>query len=265
MEAVVVDRDGPVCRVSLNRPEKLNALNEAVRSGLHAAFTELADSPDVKVVVLGGRGRAFTAGADLARRADGPGEEPHGDGPSWATRRHAFGSWQRLLDLIERVPQVTVARLHGHCVGGGVLLAAACDIRVADDTLSARIPELAIGIPLTWNGVPRLAREIGLPMTRDLVMTGRTMGAAEAKACGFVQRLAGTGELDAAVDEVVEELLGMPAGPLAMTKALTSALGRQMAGEVGWADPDLLMWSPTEAESTQAAVDYVSRRLRKAP
>src|SRR5207249_179800 len=120
----------------------------------------------------------------------------------------------------------TLARLHVHCIGGAALLASACDLRIGDTTLVVRIPELAIGIPLTWNGVPRLAREIGLPLARDLVMTGRTMEAPEAKQAGFVQRLVPEGELDAAVETAVAELLAMPAAPLAITRSMFGAIGR---------------------------------------
>jgi enoyl-CoA hydratase/carnithine racemase len=249
-DVVVVERGERVWRVRLNRPDKLNALNDDVRAGLHDAFAALADEPDVAVVVLSGDGRAFSAGADLVGAAAPP------SSPSWAARRHAVGGWQRLLQLMERVPQVTVASVHGHCIGGAALLAAACDLRIAADTLSVRIPELAIGIPLTWEGIPRLAREIGLPLARDLVMTGRSLEAAEAQSCGFVQRLVPAADLAAATDSLVAELLAMPAGPLALTRGMFGALGRERLSPAGWADADILAWSFTEDEGRAAARDY---------
>lgn len=255
MTGVAVERDGRVWWLTLDRPDKLNALNDDVRQALDAAFTELSDAPEVSVVVLRGAGRSFSAGADL----DAPGG---GSGGSWAARRHGSGAWQRTLDALEALPQVTVASLHGHCIGGAALLAASCDLRVADATLEVRIPELALGIPLTWAGVPRLAREVGLPLARDLVLTGRVLDAADALACGFVQRLAPDGALADLTTRVVDELLAMPAGPLAVTKALTSALGRERTLVAGWADADLLAWSLGEAESRAAGADYrkTSRR-----
>ena len=254
----VVERDvsGAVCRIRLNRPDNLNALNDDVRAALMEAYAEMADSPAVKVVVLEGAGRAFSAGADLR----GPVVPESAD--DWASRRHAFGAWNRLLDLMDSVPQVTVARLHGHVVGGAALLAVTCDLRIASEDVQIRIPELAIGIPLTWGGVPRLVREIGLPLARDLVLTGRTMGGQEAKACGFVQRLVPTSALEAAADNLVEELLAMPAGPLAISRAMFNAIGRERAGAAGWADADLLWWSGREPEGQAAAADYVNRRLK---
>jgi enoyl-CoA hydratase/carnithine racemase len=225
-----------VCRIPLERPHKLNALDDATRGGLHAALRDVAERDDIRVVVLAGAGRAFSAGADLAERVELP--------PDPLARRRASGRWQRLLEDLERLPQVTVARLQSHVIGGAALLAAACDLRVAADDLSVAIPEVAIGIPLTWAGLPRLVREIGLPRTRELVMTGRRLGAAEAQAWGYVHRVVPAAELDGAVDSLVAELLAQPAPALAMTVDALRALGRALsAPETAWADPDLLRWS----------------------
>jgi enoyl-CoA hydratase/carnithine racemase len=170
-----------------------------------------------------------------------------------------MGAWQRLLDLLERIPQVTVASIHGHCIGGAVLLAVACDIRIAADDIRVRIPELAIGIPLTWGGIPRLARELGLPLARDLVMTGRVLDGPAGLAAGFVQRLVPAGDLEQATKGIVAELLAMPPAPLAMARAAFSALSRERLGAGAWADPDLLSWSITEEESRAAAGAYIQK------
>jgi enoyl-CoA hydratase/carnithine racemase len=252
-----------VCRIRLSRPEKLNPLGEEARRSLEGLLTAVRDDASVRVVTIEGDGRAFSAGADLGALASGSnGSSPR---PSWAQRRHRSGGWNRVLDLLEQVPQVTVAKLHGHVVGGAVLLAVTCDLRVAADDVSIRIPELALGIPLTWGGVPRLVREIGLPLTRDLVLTGRVMGGEEAKACGFAQRLVPRARLDEEMASVVSQVLGMPAGPTAITRAMFTAISRDLAGPAGWADPDLLLWSTQEPEGRTAAEQYVSRLRRPEP
>lgn len=249
MAVVNVTVEGATCRLQLNRPAKLNALNQEVHAELNAALGDLTERPAVRVVVVSGEGRAFSAGADL----EGGAIESAGAKLSWAERRHHMGSWQRLLDLLERIPQVTVASVHGYCIGGAALLAAACDLRIGAADLKVRIPELAIGIPLTWSGIPRLEREIGLPLARDLVMTGRTLGAEEALAAGFVQRLAPAAELASATESLVAELLAMPPGPLAMTRAAFGAISRHRLGAAAWADPDLLGWSLQDPEQPAAA------------
>ena len=233
--AVRMDVDGAVARVVLDRPEKLNALSDALRRELQAAIDELAARAEVRVVVLSGAGRSFSAGADLNDRVE--------SSPDALVRRRSSGAWHRLLDDLERLPQVTVARLHGHVIGGAFLLAAACDLRIAADDVSLSIPELAIGIPLTWAGLPRLTREIGLPRTRELVMTGRRVGGPEAERWGLVHRLVPLADLDAATDALVAELLAQPPVPLAMTVDGLRALGRATsAADLSWADPDLLRW-----------------------
>jgi enoyl-CoA hydratase/carnithine racemase len=247
-----------VRRITLNRPEKLNALNDDVRHELHAALDAVAEDHDVRVVVLAGAGRCFSAGADLATSVTpGTGKRP------WADRRAAAGGWQRLLARLESLPQVTVASVHSHCVGGAALIAAGCDLRIAADDLAVSIPEVAIGIPLTWEGIPRLVREVGFPMARDLVMTGRRIDAAEAERCGFATRVVAAAELAAATDALVADLVQMPDAPLAMTKAMFGSMSRHALGTAGWADADLIMWSLREPESGEAAADYVSRRLTK--
>lgn len=249
--------DSPVARFTLFRPDKLNALDDNVRRALVSALDELEERPDIRVLVIEGEGRAFSAGADLRATA-----YPKIEG-DWATRRHRTGTWQRVLEQMDRIPQATVARLHGHVVGGAALLAAACDIRVAADDTVVRIPELAIGIPLTWAGIPLLVREIGLPLTRDWVMTCRPVRIEELQRSGFVQRVAAAGELDAAVDRCIAELLAVPAGPLAMTRAMTSAIGRSHPSMLaGWGDADHQQWAFTEDEYRTAALDYVNRMQR---
>lgn len=256
MEAVEIQMSDRVCHLRLNRPDKLNALNDAVREQLHTHLSTLSDRPDVSVVVISGEGRAFSAGADLAAI-------PTAAASSWAERRHGAGAWQRLLALLEVIPQVTVASMHGYCIGGAALLGVACDLRIAAADVQVRIPELEMGIPLTWAGIPRLAREIGLPMARDLVMTGRTLDGEAALACGFVQRLVAVDRLIPETDELVADLLRMAVAPLAMTRSMFSAMSRDRSGATGWADPDLLAWSLAEPESRTAAAAYRQRRLRR--
>ena len=253
---VTVSIEAPVARLTLTRPEKLNALNDEMRRALAAACTELDDRPDVRVVLLTGAGRAFSAGADLTTSA-----YPPADGDAdWAARRHRTGTWQRLLEHLERIPQVTVAKLHGHVIGGAALLAAACDLRIASTDTVVRIPELAIGIPLTWAGLPLLAREVGLPAARDWVMTCRRVEADELLRTGFAQRLAAPDAIDEAVEACVAELLAVPPGPLAMTRSLSAALGRAHPAMVaGWGDADHQHWSFTEDEYRAAVRAYLGR------
>lgn len=255
MTVVELTGDGPVRRLTFAQPARLNPLGPQVLAELTAHCTALQSDDDVRVVVVEGQGRSFSAGADLRAPSGAP-------NPTWSGRRRSAAGWQRLLDQMEALPQVTVARIQGWCIGGAVLVATACDIRIASENARFSIPELALGIPLTWGGLPRLVREIGLPRTRDFVMTGRAISASEALAWGLVTRVAADDRLDEAVQEAVEQLLAMPRAPLEMTKDALTAIGRP-ALATAWADPDLISWAGGEPERLEAARAYVARNLGK--
>ena len=170
--------DGRRATLTLNRPERLNALSAAVMAEVVAAADWFDHQPDLRVVVVAGAGRAFCAGFDIDTFAETAGPPPAGG-------RTAADAGRIMADALEAMAPVAVARLHGHVVGGGVVLAAACDLRVASDATIFSIPEADLGIPLAWGGIPRLVREIGPALTKELVMTCRPFDAAEAAAAGF--------------------------------------------------------------------------------
>ncbi|MEO9968995.1 MAG: enoyl-CoA hydratase/isomerase family protein [Hyphomonadaceae bacterium] len=249
-----ITEDGPVLRVSLNRPKQLNALNDAVRRELETVLNAMMERSDIRLIVLTGEGSSFCAGADLTTTSYPPVE---GD---WTNRRLRASTWQRLLELVERLPQVTIASMQGHVIGGGALLATACDFRVITDDIVLRIPELALGIPLTWNGIPLLAREVGLPVVRDWVMTARNVYADELDKTGWAQRCVPSNELAEATEKLAGELMDIPAGPLSMTRAMMSALSRSHPSmQLGWADADIQQWTFNEEEYRETARKYLSR------
>jgi enoyl-CoA hydratase/carnithine racemase len=207
--AITVTADGPIGHIWLDRPAKLNALSRAVLEELAEAAAWFDARSEVKVVVVAGNGRAFSAGFDL-------------QDPAWADlgppeRSTLVG--RAMADAVASMAAVTIAAVHGHCIGGGVVLAAACDLRIAATSARFRIPEVDLGIPLFWGGVPRLQRELGPALTKELVMTGRTFDGEEAKAMRFVNRLVPDDELGAAVDAFAAEVAARPGIVLRATKA----------------------------------------------
>lgn len=284
---VQVDIDGPRGSIALNRPEKLNPLSTVTLSELIGAADFFDARPEVKVVVVSGRGRAFSAGADLAAfggggggssvsaesstsgdEGAGGGAEPgRGSGQGSAggistvpASREGADVGRRMAEAIEAMRAVTVARLHGHVVGGGVVLASACDLRVAAEDARFSIPEVDLGIPLAWGGIPRLVREIGPALTKELVMTCRPFGAEEARAAGFVNTVVPTAGLDQAVDDLVELLLTKSALTLAATKAHVNAVTEAMVGTArAWNDADSLVTALWDPESRAAGAAYLER------
>jgi enoyl-CoA hydratase/carnithine racemase len=236
-----VTYDGPILRVWLDRPEKRNALNGTALEEIAALFTGLASDFVTRVAVLGGRGPSFCGGAD---RGDPPGHARLATS-SDATERERRWTAQiglRAARAIERAEVVTVARLHGHVVGGGVVLAAACDFRVAAAGTLFHVPEVDLGIPLTWGGTPRLIHELGAARARELVMLCDRIDATEAYRIGLVHRVAPAAELDATVDALATRLAAKPETAVHMTKTqFRSYAARAALGDVTETDGDQLV------------------------
>ncbi len=242
--------DGPVGRLTLDRPEKLNPLSVDVLEGIEAAARWFDTVRGLKVIVVSGEGRSFTAGADIAGFVGSPGDHR-------STRERADAG-RRMGEALEAARAVTVARIQGHCIGGGVVLASACDFRVAASDAQFSIPEVDLGIPLAWGGVPRLIREIGAPATRDLVMTCRRFDAAEAARLGLLQRVVDPEDLDDAVDLLVSALAEKAALPLLSTKSHVNAVTAQMTGlGRSWGEADGLVTALSDPESREAAARYL--------
>jgi enoyl-CoA hydratase/carnithine racemase len=228
-------------------------------------LTEIADAarwfdarPEVKVVVVSGAGVSFSAGADLA--AFGP-RDPADE----TSVRDAADLGRLMADAVEAMTAITVARIHGHCVGGGVVLAAACDLRVAAEDTYFSIPEVDLGIPLAWGGIPRLVREIGPALTKELVLTCRPFSAAEAKAAGFLNRVVPADQLDREVTALTELLATKSSLTLRATKRHVDAVTAQMVGTArSWADADGLATAIHDPESREAAARYLERVTKRA-
>lgn len=209
IDHIAFSMDGRVARIRLDRPDRGNAITSAMLDVIVEGCAEIERS-GVDVVVLSGSGSTFSVGFDLDEIKAGQ----TADGAYSGAR-----AVEALLDL----RAVTLAVLQGWVVGGGAALAAACDLRVGDTSTVIRIPEVPLGIPLGWGAMPLLVAELGPSAAKDLVMTGRDMGADEAHARGLLTRVVAEGELDDQTDRLVARLLEVPAGPLRMTKVQANA------------------------------------------
>jgi enoyl-CoA hydratase/carnithine racemase len=142
-------------------------------------------------------------------------------------------------------------------------VAAACDLRVATDSARFSIPEIDLGIPLAWGGIPRLVREIGPALTKELVITCREFSPAEAKAAGFLNRVVDETELDTAVETLANQVASRPVFPVAATKAHVNAVTAQMVGAGrAWSDADSLIGGLLDPECEAARQAYVRARGR---
>jgi enoyl-CoA hydratase/carnithine racemase len=210
-------QDGPIGRVWLDRPERRNALNQQLLEELTALFGQLERAFELRVVILGGRGPSFSAGADLK---DPPGVAQMGD-PTLTLRERLWISdlGTRAIEAIERIDAITIARIQGHAIGGGALLALACDLRIAAEGTQFGIPEVGLGDVLGWKGIPRLIADVGIARARELVLLCERIDAATAERYGLINRVVAVEELDRAVDDWAGRIAGQPEIALSLTKA----------------------------------------------
>ena len=212
MQTLKISSRGPgVAQVTMARPAVFNAFDEAMIAELDAAFAQLVADPAVRVIVLAGEGKHFSAGADLQwmQRASSASL----DWNVQDARRFAA-----MLARIESAPKPTVARVQGAALGGGVGLACACDIAIAASNASFAVSEAKFGILPAVIG-PYVTNAVGKRQAKRLALTTERIGAAEALALGLVQKVVTDDELDGAVDATVAALLG--GGPQAQREIKT--------------------------------------------
>lgn len=210
MEFVTVDRAERVTRITLNRPEVLNAINPRMHDELEAAFNDFAADADQYVCVVTGAGRGFCAGSDLKAVAEA--------GSHRAYPAHGYAG------LIERFdcPKPIIAAVNGVAMGGGFEVALACDIIVAAESAVFALPEPLVGAVALGGGVHRLARQIGLKQAMGMIVASRRVSASEGKTLGFVNEVVPDGELEAATARWCDAILR--ASPMAIRASKEAAM-----------------------------------------
>jgi enoyl-CoA hydratase len=213
-EHVICEVDAGIATVTVNRPDKLNALNGDTIAELHRCFENLGGDADVRVVVLRGAGeKAFVAGADIAELAEMSSSE--------AEKLACRG--QDLMNNIENLGKPVIAAVGGFALGGGCELAMACTFRYAADTAKLGLPETGLGLIPGFGGTQRLPRLVGRGRALELVLTGAMIDATEAEAIGLVNKVFPQDELMPAVQKV--------AGKLAAKSCLTLRVALKSVGE----------------------------------
>ena len=205
-ETILVERDGRVGIITLNRPQALNALNSQVMNDVTTAAAELDADPSIGAIIITGNAKAFAAGADIKEMAD----------LSFAQVFAAdfFAAWSKLAAV--RTP--TIAAVAGFALGGGCELAMMCDLLIAADTAKFGQPEIKLGVLPGMGGSQRLTRAIGKAKAMDLILTGRTIDAAEAERSGLVSRVVPADDLLAEAGKVAATIAGMSLSAARMAK-----------------------------------------------
>lgn len=216
-QTLEVAQEGPVLHVRLNRPDVRNAFNGTVVDELRAAFAAADDNATARVVVLSGNGKSFSAGADLAWMQE------QADLPAADNERSADRMARTFL-AIARCKKPVVGRIHGHALGGGTGLTAAVDIAISTETCMFGLTETKLGIvPAVIS--PFVLQKIGVGRARTLFLTGERFDGNEAERIGLVHRAVDEQHLDAAVQQVIGELLSSGPAAVASAKELIRSVG----------------------------------------
>jgi enoyl-CoA hydratase/carnithine racemase len=222
-----VARDGAVLTVTLDRPDQLNAQTPDTWALLAAIGRDL--DPDVRVVVVRAEGRAFSAGLDRTLFDPSPGVEGGlgelGRLPAEEAQERIRG-YQAGFRWLRSPGIVSVAAVQGHAIGAGAQLALACDLRVLADDAQVRLPETTLGLVPDLTGTSTLVQAVGYSRALEICLTGRAVGAAEARAIGLATAVVPRADLDAAVGDLVQALLAPPVAASRATAALVRSAVR---------------------------------------
>lgn len=213
---IVLEREGEVAQVILNRPEKRNAMNLPMMEQLDAAFDEIERMDGLRVVILRGEGKGFSAGIDLMGFMSG--ELNHRFGDHWRDNLFTLTAlYQGILNKVEQCTYPVIGLLHNVCLGMGCELALACDFRVVTEGTRIGLPETRVGLIPDVGGTTRLTRLIGVARAKEYIMTGKEFNLTDAERWGLVNYVVPEGDLMAKGQELTEELCA--AAPLAVSYA----------------------------------------------
>jgi len=252
-----VELKGAVATVVLDRPEARNAMSAQLMREMIACAARLGPRRELDVVIVRGAGKWFSAGADLrdARRW-GNGELP------FDRQREIASLGFRMARAWEELPQITIAAIEGYAIGGGLALAAALDWRVIAADAFVSLPEIALGIPLTWGTLPRLVNLVGPARAKRLAILCERITAEEAGAMALVDYIAPPGKALAEARALAKKVLALPRNSVRMTKESVNAYASIGAHASSHMAHDQVQLAAASAEARAAREAFASRRAR---
>ncbi|HEX6266113.1 MAG TPA: enoyl-CoA hydratase/isomerase family protein [Burkholderiales bacterium] len=247
---------GRLATVLLDRPERRNAFSAELMREMIACARELESRRDIDAVLLAGAGGCFSAGADLKDPSRWAGGAP------LLEQREIAGLGQRMARAWEELPQITIAAIEGYAVGGGLALAAALDWRVMARDAFVCLPEISLGIPLTWGTLPRLVNLVGPAKAKRLAILCERTGADAALAMGLVDEVCEKGSAVQVARTIAEAVLEKPRHSVRMTKETVNAYAGFGAHAVSYMAHDQLELAAASPESRAARDQALKRRKR---
>lgn len=258
MTDLLVDRDGAVVTLTLNRPERLNAMSLALVERLRDTLAALAEDRDVRAVVLTGAGRAFCAGGDVGEIASsgGSGDVLREAGGLAATIR----SCTRIVEIVRTMPQPVIAAVNGPCAGAGMSLACAADVRLASESAVFTTAFVGVGQTGDYGLAWTLPRLVGTGRARELFLTGRRVGAEEARAIGLVEECCVPEALLARAAELAAQIAGR--APLTVAGIKASLAEAEVIDLGAFLDGEAVRYEANARteDATEAAIAFVEKR-----
>lgn len=252
-DEIIFTVENQIATLMVNRPEARNALNWAAQERFAACVTAVAQSPDIRILIITGVGRqAFVAGGDLKELSGHP--EPEAGA---RLNRTMSAALTRLTEL----PIPVIAAINGDAFGGGCEILTACDLRIAANHARFCFAQVKNGLTTGWGGTARLVRLLGQSRALELLLTARLLTAVEAQQMGLVHRLVGEGEdWETAVYDFACELTNLPASALAALKQLAYAAGHMSSAETNQLETELFVSQWSHPDHLEAMAAFVEKR-----
>lgn len=251
-EYLKVLKEGPICRVLLNRPEKLNALNTGIMEEVEAVSRSFLDDEETRVVVFMGEGKHFCAGADLRQKVGGD--------DSMVARRRKSGLGARMIRAITEIQQVTIAAVHGAALGGGACIPTACDFRIGSEDSYCGYPEVNLGINLMWQSLPLCVRLIGPARAKRMIMLGQNESAETLLEWGFLDQVVARDALLDAAMAMAKQYARQPPVAVQMIKQSINAVSSALDQAVMHMDTDQNILTTLTEDRTEGIKAFFEKR-----
>lgn len=250
---VTVTKDDRVALVSINRGDGLNRLDTETMELLRDAALALSTDPDLTAVILHGEG-VFSAGVDLGQLAGSK------VAPLLGALREQLKLGPALCKAWEDLEPYTIAAIEGFCVGGGAALAAALDYRVVGSSAFFRLPEVPMGMNMSWGALPRLVAQLGPARTKQYVIFGERIESARALTWGLCEEMAPDGATLARAQQIADNLRRLPPLPARMTKRTVNAIAHALSDVASHMDRDQFLLAARSADFAEAVAAFLAKR-----
>jgi len=254
-QALIVEAEAGVALVRLNRPQSRNAMSYAMMRELTDCARALKARTDIHAVILTGAENYFTAGADLAdpERADEA-------GMTLLEKRQRILVGPDMCDAWEALEQVTICAIEGYCIGGGVAIAAACDFRIAGEGAHLRLPEVALGMNMSWHSLPRLVALAGPARAKRLTIFCEALAAGDARDWGLVDEVTAKGGTLALAQDWAAKIAALPPVPVRMSKQAINEAALAHARGAIFMDRDQFLLTSSSNDFKEGVRAFLEKR-----